>query len=64
MEERNNKISQTKGEGIIQYDLEGNFIREWTSFNEVRKAGYLGIQGAIKRNKPYKNFIWKRKKDH
>ncbi len=64
LEERNNKISQTKGEGIIQYDLEGNFIREWTSFNEVRKAGYLGIQGAIKRNKPYKNFIWKRKKDH
>lgn len=62
--ERNNKISQTKGEGIIQLDLKNNFIKEWNSFNEVRKAGFAGIQGALKRDKPYKNYIWKRKKDY
>jgi hypothetical protein len=63
VEERNHKISQTRGEGIIQMDLEGKILKEWISFNEVKKAGYLGIQGAIKRNKPYKGYIWKRKKD-
>lgn len=62
-EERNKNISKSKGQGIIQLDLEGNFIKEWISFNEVKKAGYLGVQGAVKRDKPYKNYIWKRKKD-
>jgi hypothetical protein len=62
-EERNKKISFSKGEGIIQLDLKGNFIKEWISYGEVYKAGYKGIQGAIKRDKPYKNYIWKRKKD-
>lgn len=61
--ERNKKISESLGKGIIQLDLEGNIIKEWTSFNKIKEAGYLGIQGAIKRNKPYKNYIWKRKKD-
>lgn len=61
--ERNDKVSKAKGEGIMQYNLDGTLKQEWTSFNEVKKAGYLGIQGAIKRNKPYKNYIWKRKKD-
>ena len=31
--------------------------------SKTKKAGYLSIQGAIKRNKPYKGYIWKRKKD-
>lgn len=61
--DRNTKISKTKGEGIIQMDLQGNFIKEYVSLNEAKKDGYLGIQGAIERNKPYKNYIWKRKKD-
>ena len=43
--------------------MNDNILKEWISFNEVKKAGYLGIQGAIKRNKPYKGYIWKRKKD-
>jgi len=62
-EERNNKISKSKGEGIIQLDLKGNIIKEWNSYGELYKAGYKGVQGAIKRNKPYKNSYWKRKKD-
>jgi hypothetical protein len=63
-EERNNNISKSKGQGIIQLDLKGNFIKEWISYGEVYKAGYKGIQGAIKRNKPYLNYIWKLKKDY
>jgi len=59
--ERNEKISKTRGKGILQYDLEGNFIKEWISYGEVKKYGFLGVQGAIKRNKPYKGYIWKNK---
>jgi hypothetical protein len=62
-QERNNNISKSKGQGIIQLDLESNFIKEWVSFGELYKAGYKGVQGAIKKNKPYLNYIWKRKKD-
>jgi hypothetical protein len=62
--ERNKKISQTLGEGIMQIDNNGNIIKEWISFNEVRKNGYPGVQGAIKRNKEYKGYFWKRKKDY
>lgn len=59
--ERNQKISKTKGKGILQYDLKGNFIKEWVSYGEVKNHGFLGVQGAIKRNKPYKGYIWKNK---
>jgi hypothetical protein len=61
--ERNNKISQSKGKGIVQLDLDGNLIKEWTSFGEVIKNGYPGVSGAIRREKEYKGYIWKRKKD-
>lgn len=61
--ERNNNISKTRGEGIFQIDKNNNIVKEWTSFGEVIKNGYPGVQGAIKRNKEYKGYIWKRKKD-
>ena len=61
--ERNNKISKILGEGILQFDLDGNFVKEWISYGEAQKSGFISIQGAIKRNKPYKGYIWKRKKD-
>lgn len=60
---RNKKISESKGKGILQFNLQNQLIKEWISYNEVRKAGYPGIQGAIKRNKPYKGYIWKRKEN-
>jgi len=61
--ERNTNISKSKGQGIIQLDLNKNFIKEWISFVELYTEGYKGVQGAIKRNKPYKNFIWEKKKN-
>jgi hypothetical protein len=61
--ERNGNISKKRGEGILQIDSNNIIIKEWISFNEVRKNGYPGVQGAIRRNKEYKGYIWKRKKD-
>jgi hypothetical protein len=55
------KLRKSSGKGIIQLDLNGNFIKEWFSYNEVRENGFKGVQGAIKRNKPYKGFYWKKK---
>jgi hypothetical protein len=54
------KLRKSSGKGIIQLDLNGNVIKEWLSYNEVRQAGFKGVQGAIKRNKPYKGFYWKK----
>ncbi len=60
---RNKNISQKRGEGILQIDKNNNIVKEWISFGEVIKNGYPGVQGAIKRNKEYKGYIWRRKKD-
>lgn len=63
-EERNNKISKTKGEGILQFDLNNKLIKEWNSYNDARNGGFPSIQRAIKINKPYKGYMWMRKKDY
>lgn len=45
---------------ILQYDLEGNFIREWPSISEAERSigGY--ISGAVRgRQKTAGGFIWK-----
>lgn len=34
--ERNNKISKKLSKPVIQYDLNGNFIKEWSSITEAR----------------------------
>lgn len=49
---------------VLQYDLEGNFIREWKSTAECGRNGFK--QGAVAaccrgELKKYKDFIWKYK---
>lgn len=61
-EERNLKISLSNGEKIFQLDLENKLIKIWNSQSELKKSGFPGIQGALKRDKSYKGFIWKREK--
>lgn len=45
-EEIKQKISQTllnnkhTSKPLLQYDMEGNFIREWPSYGECKRAGY------------------------
>lgn len=54
---------------ILQYDLDGNFIREWNSVAEAQKYyGLLWPSSIIKccngKGKTAKNFKWKYKYDN
>lgn len=56
----NGKLSKT----VLQYDLEGNFVREWESTRECNRNGYNhGAVAACCRGKlkKHKDFIWKYK---
>lgn len=61
------KLAIMKRIPIIQYDLEGNFIKEWSSMSEVQrelKIDKSQISGCCKnklRNKTAGGFIWKYK---
>jgi group I intron endonuclease len=59
------KMKLSRYKPIIQYDLEGNFIKEWLGASQVRdKLGYnqsniTGVCNGLR--KTHKNFIWKYK---
>ena len=56
------KISQTKK--VWQYDLKGNFIKEFNSAKEAKdELGSGNIQNAISRGGSAGGFIWKRPSD-
>lgn len=48
---------------VLQYDLDGNFIREWMSVSECCRNGYQGVISACCRGerRRYKGFQWKYK---
>ena len=54
--------SKKKSKPVLQYDLEGNFIKEWKSTMECGRNGYnqgnvvACCQGELKK---YKGFIWR-----
>ena len=56
--------SKKKSKPVLQYDLEGNFIREWPSTMECERNGYqnTGIsQCCLGKLKTYKGYIWRYK---
>ena len=58
------KIIKAKSKPVLQYDLEGNFIKEWNSMTEVsntlKEIKTSGISRCICGNQNYyKGFIWK-----
>lgn len=59
--------SQINGKGskiVIQYNLDGTFVREWPSTMECERNGYqnTGIsQCCLGKQKTHKGFIWKYK---
>ena len=53
-----NKLKEIKSIPIIQYDLNGNFIKEWSSTQEA--AIFYNIQKGH-RSKSSNNFVWKYK---
>lgn len=49
---------------VLQYDLEGNFIKEWQSTRECERNGFshTGISSCCRgKLKYYKGFIWRYK---
>ena len=61
---RNEKVSNKLKKPILQYDLDGNFIREWSSASDVGKEVQSHICKCLKgsRKSAY-GFIWKFKED-
>lgn len=57
----NERISQSQSKTVLQYDLNGNLIKEWKSINECGRNGFN--QGDIckccnGKRKTAKGFIW------
>jgi len=65
--EKSINSSKDKFKPILQFDLEGNFIREWNSGKEIEE--YFGIKAGNVSNCCYKKrrtaggFIWRFKND-
>ena len=58
--------SKKRSKPVLQYDLEGNFIKEWVSINECVRNGYnQGNVAACCRGKRkyHKGFIWRYKNE-
>lgn len=63
--ESKNKIRQAINKPILQYDLQGNFVKEWPSISEASMFYNIGIHNIIhnckNRQKTAGNFKWKYK---
>ena len=61
---RNEKVSKKLSKPVLQYTLDGQFVREWPSTMECGRNGFNhGAVAACCRGelKKYKGFIWKYK---
>ena len=61
---RTERVVEKISKIVLQYDLEGNFIKEWKSTAECGRNGFnQGAVAACCRSelKKYKDFIWKYK---
>lgn len=60
----NEKVSNSRKKPILQYDLDGNFVREWECAYDVGKDVQGNITNCLKgRIKTAYGFIWKYKED-
>lgn len=61
---RNNRIALSKSKPVLQYTLDGEFVREWVSTMECGRNGFQQSSVASccrgERNK-HKDYIWKYK---
>ena len=61
---RNERDALTKSKPVVQYDLEGNFIREWKSTAECGRNGFCSqhVSACCRgERKTHKDFIWRYK---
>ena len=57
-------VRKGRNKPILQYDLDGNFIREWECAYDVGKEVNGGINDCLKgRRKTSHGYIWKYKED-
>tara|TARA_R110000868_G_scaffold145781_1_gene366186 strand:- start:563 stop:1252 length:690 start_codon:yes stop_codon:yes gene_type:complete len=65
MREAHSKIKYSKknnSKSILQYDLNGNLIKEWSSIIEAKKAGFGGVDMCvIGETKTAGGFLWRHK---
>jgi hypothetical protein len=66
-----NKIKNTKLKNcnkVLQYDIDGNFIREWKNTLDILENSNFKLQAIYKclngDNKSSQNFIWKYEKNN
>jgi group I intron endonuclease len=56
-------IINAKSTPILQYDLNGNFIKEWSTISEPLKLGFGDVDAALRgRQRTAGGYIWKFKK--
>ena len=57
-------VRKGRNKPILQYDLDGNFVREWECTADVGKEVRKGINNCLRgRNKTAYGYIWKYKND-
>lgn len=49
---------------ILQYNLDGNLVKEWKSLSSVNKIYKVNIKYYCLKNKPFKNYVWVLKKEN
>jgi hypothetical protein len=63
----NQKINTSRSRGctaILQYDLEGNFIKEWVYLKECKRQGFTSVEWALKSKTHFgNNYLWFKKID-
>lgn len=61
---RNEKVANSNKKPILQFDLDGNFIKEWESASDVGKDAKININHCLKGlQKTAYNYTWKYKED-
>lgn len=62
---KNKRYHQRQGKTILQFDLDGNFIKEWNKIKDVYELYKISSSSIInclqQRSKSSGNFIWKYK---
>ena len=61
---RTDKVASSNKKPILQFTLDGEFVREWPSTTDVGKEFIKGINHCLRgRNKTAYNYIWKYKNE-
>lgn len=61
---RSKKVSKKLSKPVLQYTLDGEFVREWKSYSECKRNGFNHVDMVCRgKRKSCGGFIWRYKKD-